>query len=118
MTKEHQIQSILDGWREEYGITQFIWFIGWKDMKENGLNVLGRCWLSQLGCDIALGDKFKDRPLGWLETSILWHEFCHANAFLEDGVPDGHNKHWKKYLTRKQKYYWGEMVAKFVYQFL
>lgn len=118
MTKEHQIQAILDRWREEYGITQPVKFDGWKNMDEGGRLVLGKCFNYTKRSEIYLGDRWEDRELGWLETSVLWHEFCHANAFLEDGVGDGHNDHFMAYKFRKKKYFFGDLIAKVVFGFL
>ena len=116
--KSEQIQSILDGWREEYNVTQPVEFVGWEDMDEGATTVLGKCRYRTDRCEIRLGDRFEDRPLGWLETSVLWHEFCHANAYLEDGESDAHNKYFVDYQKRKKKYFWGDILAKFVYVFL
>lgn len=118
MKKSEQIQGILDGWREECGIPQPIRFVGWEDLDGDGQTVLGRCTYRKIMCEIRLGDRFKDKALGWLETSVLWHEFCHANAYLEDGESDGHNKHFAEYRKRKMTYFWGDLVAKLVYIFL
>ena len=118
MNKAEHIQAILDGWRDEYGVVQPIWFKGWENMNRSGTIILGLCSYYKNLCEIRLGDKFEDRPLGWLETSILWHEFCHANAYLEDGEDDAHNDHFAEYRKRKMTYFWGNLVAKFVYIFL
>ena len=36
MSKSEQIQSILDGWRQEYNVAQPVEFVGWGDMDEGG----------------------------------------------------------------------------------
>lgn len=115
MTKAEQIQGILDGWREEYGVSQPIQFMCWIEL---GGGTMGKCTHRRNRCEIYLDDKWENRKLGWLETSVLWHEFCHANAYLEDGVRDGHNKHFVEYRKRKPKYSWGDLVAKLIYIFL
>ena len=119
-TKAERIQNQLDEWCREYGVTQEVKFMGWEDMEENGRWVLGRCnsYRNPLRCEIRLGIKWAKRELGWLEMSTLWHEFCHANAYLEDGVRDAHNEHWREYRKRKPKYWIGNLIGKIVYCFL
>lgn len=120
-TKAQNVEYQLRAWCKEYGIEpDRITFEGWHNLNEDTTIVLGTCSyiFNPLHCEIRLGDKFEKRKLGWLETSVLWHEFCHANAALEDGIPDTHNKHWRDYRKRKMKYWIGDAVAKFMYIFL
>lgn len=118
-TKNQNIQYQLNAWCKEYGIDHAkVIFQGWENMNEKGTWVLGRCRYYPDWCSIRLGNRFRSKPLGWLETSVLWHEFCHANAVLEDRIGDGHNQHWRDYRKRKPKYWIGDFFAKVVYLFL
>ena len=117
--KSDAIQSILDGWCEEYGISQPVIFVGYKDMDDGFGSILGLCCHYDGGFStIMLGGRFEDRPLGWLEKSILWHEFCHANAYLEDMVSNGHDIHFYEYLCRKPNYVLGDYYACLLYEFM
>ena len=69
-------------------------------------------------CNIWFDDKWKSRPLGWLEESVLWHEYCHAEAYLEDMEGNGHDEVWKAKKNRKPKYVIGDAFAKFLFQIL
>lgn len=116
------IQYQLDEWKKEYGIEQYnVTFSGYRDMDESNPKryVLGKCYYTNRElCNIYLGLKFKDRKLGWRETSVLFHEFCHAFAYLEDGVPDAHNDYWRQLRKDKPKYWIGDIFAKMTYLFM
>ena len=121
--KEDTIRELLKKWCEEYGINpETVHWCGYKDL--NG-TTMGEChymckpyhhpWYY---CEIYLDIKWKNRPLGWLEESVIWHEYCHAEAYLEDGESDAHNDHWRDLRKRKPKYLIGDWVAKFLFQIL
>lgn len=120
LTKRKVVQGLIDGWKSEYGVEEFnIEFTGWRKLhadNPHGLR-LGQYngYHDPLRCEIHLDDGWEDNSLGWLETSVLWHEFCHAVAYLEDGKCDAHNKHWFNLTWRKPWYVIGDWVAKAVY---
>lgn len=118
-TKQQNIQYQLDEWKKEYGIDQYnVVFGGYRNMDESNPKrwVLGKCYYTyRVRCDIHLGWKFEKRELGWRETSVLFHEFCHALAYLEDGEDDDHNMYWRKLRRSKPKYWIGDLFAKMTY---
>lgn len=118
-TKDQNIQYQLNAWCKEYGIDHSkVIFQGWENMNEKGSWVLGRCRYYPDWCSIRLGDSFKAKPLGWLETSVLWHEYCHAECYLEDMKSNGHDSEWKAKKNRKMKYVIGDAIAKLIYPIL
>ena len=50
----------------------------------------------------------------FFQESVLWHELCHANAYNEDMVNDGHNAHFREYRKRKTAYWLGDMFFKLI----
>lgn len=121
-SKVQNIQYQLDEWKKEYGLDQYtVAFSGYRNMDKNNPKrwVLGKCYYTTLKrCDIYLGWKFEKRKLGWRETSVLWHEFCHALAYLEDGKGDAHNDYWRELRRSKPKYLIGDWFAKMTYLFM
>lgn len=121
-SKAEQIQNQLNEWKKEYGIEQYtVSFSGYRNMDENNPKryVLGKCYYTtRERCDIYLGWRFEDRLLGWRETSVLFHEFCHAFAYLEDGKGDAHNDYWRELRRSKPKYLIGDWMAKMTYMFM
>lgn len=121
MDKAEMIQEILNGWMNEYGLDGCtIRFEGWYNMDETNPRkwIYGMCYYGLYHtktCRIRLGDRFEGRRLGWREKSALWHEFCHAYAFLEDGESDGHNMHWRELRRKKPVYLLGDWALKFTY---
>ena len=63
-------------------------------------------------CRIDIIDRMTNE---FLFTSVLWHEFCHCEPWIKDGISDGHGKHWQTRLWRKPLYAIGQWVAKLVY---
>lgn len=83
--------------------------------------ILGQCWYRvspNRWAEIYLGDKWEHRSPGWLEISVLWHEYCHAEAYLEDGISNNHDKVFYTKRRRKVQYWIGDLIAKMVYPFL
>ena len=118
-SKVQNIQYQLDEWSKEYGLDpKDTIFVGYKDLGGTTMGLCRQFPYEHLYCEIYLDDRWIPKKLGWLEESVLWHEFCHANAFLEDGISDAHNKHFKKYLRRKPKYWIGDIIANIVAPFL
>ena len=118
-TKAQNIQYQLNEWCKEYGIDKEVTFKGWENMNEGNRFVLGRCNCYPSGwCAIYLGKNFEDRSLGFLEMSVLWHEYCHAEAYLEDMKSNAHDNVWKAKKKRKMKYVIGDAIAKMVYPLL
>ena len=121
--KEDTIRGLLRQWCDEYGINpDTVHWCGYKDLSGN---TMGECWhrcepyhYPWYFCEIYLDTKWKDKPLGWLETSVLWHEMAHAIAYLEDGEPNGHDKRWKELRDSKTKYMIGDWFAKFLFPIL
>ena len=121
--KEDTIRGLLKQWCDEYGINpDSVHWCGYKDLSGN---TMGECWHKSepyhypwYFCEIYLDTKWKDKPLGWLETSVLWHEYAHAEAYLEDGVPNSHDEVWKAKRNRKLKYVIGDAFAKFLFPIL
>lgn len=123
VTKSQNIQNQINEWLKEYKIEYPTEFIGYTNLSPNAPKrfVLGQCWYKrypQLHCEILLADKYADRKLGWLEMSVLWHEVAHAIAFLEDGISDDHNDHWKDIRKHKRIYWIGDFFAKLVFPFM
>lgn len=121
-SKVQNIQYQLDEWKKEYGIEKYtVAFSGYRNMNESNPTryILGKCYYTARDrCDIYLGNSFADRKLGWRETSVLFHEFCHALAYLEDGKGDAHNDYWRELRRSKPKYLLGDWLAKMTYLFL
>lgn len=118
-SKVQNIQYQLAEWCREYELNpEDVTFVGYKDLGGNTMGLCRQFPYEHLYCEIYLDDSFVDKDLGWLQMSVLWHEFCHANAFLEDGLSDAHNKHFKGYLRRKTKYWIGNIVANLAWPFI
>ena len=119
-TKWQNIQYQLDAWCKEYGINpELVKFYGWEDLNHDGKFVLGNETEYPSGWSaIRLGKNFEDRSLGWLELSVLWHEYCHAECYLEDMKGNSHDDTWRAKKNRKTKYVIGDAIAKLVYPFL
>lgn len=124
MSKIAQVQALLNTWCAEYeGIIPeegfHVRFIGYETLHEKGENpVLGLCTSYPEFSHIRLGLRFRNRKLGWLETSVLWHEFAHAVAYHEDGKGNDHDSRWREIRDSRPLYKWGDRIADFVYVFL
>lgn len=116
--KRYAIERDLENWCEKYGCNaEEIDFNGYVDISPS--TVMGHCiYRDRHLCVIELDIKWKKRKYGYLERSVLWHELCHARAYLEDGVSDAHNDHFKEYLKQEPMLYVGDILAKFVWFFL
>ena len=112
-------QELLDKWSKEYGLDPSkTTFVGLEDLGgslSEGFT-LGVCRWGNGKAEVALGNRF-DGTLGWLETSVLWHEMCHAIAYLEDLKGNGHDARWRELRNSKKGYMIGDWVAKLVYLF-
>lgn len=118
-SKEQSIQNQLDAWATVYGIDpRKITFVGYENLDSGGHFVLGSCAYYPDHCRIRLGDHYVDRKLGFLEMCVLWHEYCHAEAYLEDMISDGHGKVFKEKRKRKMKYVIGDVFANLAYPFM
>lgn len=111
-------QDLLDQWSREYGIDpEKVTFMGFKklggSLKEG--YTLGVCSYSDGKAEIWLGDRWLNGGMGWLETSVLWHEECHAIAYLEDLKGNGHDARWRELRNSKKLYMIGDWIAKLVY---
>lgn len=120
-TKYLELQAQLDAWRQEYPEVFMdpyppvpVYFAGYDDMGQT----MGLCrsWITF--SEINLGHKFEHRKFGWLERSVLWHEFAHAIAYHEDKIGDKHNDHWKDIQKHKPLLVLGDWLAKFSYRFM
>ena len=78
---------------------------------------MGLCRSYRTWSEITLGHKFEHKRFGWLEKSVLWHEFAHVIAYHEDKVGDEHNDHWKEIQKQKPLLILGDWIAKFTYIF-
>lgn len=48
--------------------------------------------------------------------ALLWHEFCHAEPWINLGTRDGHGPEWKKRLHRKRFLaFWDRWINPFTY---
>lgn len=119
-TKHEEVQAQLDAWRQEYPEIFMdpsspvpVSFGGYEDM---GLT-MGICRSWRTWSEIILGHKFEHKRFGWLERSVLWHEFAHAIAYHEDKIGDEHNDHWKEIQKQKPLLILGDWIAKFTYIF-
>ena len=120
MSKHEKVQAQLDAWRQEYHEIFMdpsspvpVSFAGYEDM---GLT-MGLCRSWRTWSEITLGHKFEHKRFGWLERSVLWHEFSHAIAYHEDKIGDKHNDHWKEIQKQKPLLVLGDLIAKFTYIF-
>ena len=121
--KEDTIRGLLKQWCEEYGIDpNTVHWCGYKDLSGTTMGICRHickpyqhpCYF----CEIYLDTKWKDKSLGWLETSVIWHEYCHAEAYIEDGKSNDHDEVWKAKRNRKLKYVIGDVFAKFLFPIL
>lgn len=121
MSKYDEVQAQLDAWRQECPEIFMdpsspvpVSFGGYEDM---GLT-MGLCRSYRTWSEITLGHKFEHKKFGWLERSVLWHEFAHAIAYHEDKIGDKHNDHWKDIQKQKPLLVLGDWIAKFAYIFM
>ena len=121
--KEDTIRGLLKQWCDEYGIDpNTVHWCGYNDLSGTTMGICRHickpyqhpCYF----CEIYLDTKWKDNPLGWLETSVIWHEYCHAEAYIEDGKSNDHDEVWKAKRNRKLKYVIGDVFAKFLFPIL
>lgn len=109
--------SKLARWTAQYHVPGLVEFSGWAELggSEEAGWTMGRCdslaW-SDGTCEsrITLDVGMRDAP-GFIVRSVLWHEFCHANAFNEDGTGNGHDAHFRRYVRRRPLYWLGDEVA-------
>lgn len=118
--KKIRMQNILREWCVEYGMDpDKTSFGGWAELSTGGTNsTMGITYYYPAYSLIKMGIKFRDRNLGWMEKSVLWHEFCHSRAYQDDWRPNGHDRTWRAYKNEKKVYVLGDAVAKFMYTFL
>lgn len=111
-------------WQSEYSVPDAIVWGGYVDLNyAGGVGITyGRtmCTLTiyQNGSKscvstIYLDEDMQKAPVFFREC-VLWHEFCHANAFNEDGDSDAHNAHFREYRRRKALYWIGDMLFKLI----
>lgn len=83
-------------------------------------NKLGNCkyyeGLVHNACIISISDKFRD--YSFLFDCILWHEFCHAEYYLLNGVSDHHSEKFHRRQWRKPILAIGDYIAKIVNGFI
>lgn len=63
-------------------------------------------------CIVEIDDVLKN---DFLRVSVMWHEFCHTEPWIKDGISDGHGDNWLRRLWRKPIYAIGQWLAKVVY---
>lgn len=120
--KQDEIRKYLDEWCEEWNIDpKMVEFGGYADL---GKYTMGVCTYSERSdrqlsvAKIRLSIKWAKRDLGMSETATLWHEMAHAIAYLEDGVGNGHDSHWREIRATKPKYVVWDFIAKLIFSFL
>ena len=114
-------QSQLDGWVTEYKVPGDVIWCGFKELGGSVSDgyTSGRCEykatvsgnVREMRSDIYLDTGMRDAP-AFFRTCVLWHEFCHANAYNEDGIDDSHNSRFLKYRKRKILYWLGDCIFK------
>ena len=53
-----------------------------------------------------------------LEATV-WHELCHAEAWIKDGRSEGHDERFQRRLWRKPFYaIWSLLIIKLIWQFI
>lgn len=123
-SKQERMQALLDSWRREYrdvfmdGVLPIpVSFAGYRELGTRYRPTMGLCtsWVDRSA--ITLGHKFEKRKLGWLEESVLWHEFAHAVEYHEDKDGAGHSDRWREIKSGKRWYVLGDALAKFLYFF-
>lgn len=114
--------SSLGTWQDRYGVPGLI---VWKGYAELGGSITdgyrnGQCNYYKVlaeqpygRCEIWLDEEMKASP-DFFKTCVLWHEFCHANAYNEDLSSDNHNAHFREYRRRKPLYWIGDMLYKWI----
>lgn len=106
-------QVQLDRWAKEHDVVGDILFGGYANL---GKGTLAICrYVSTNMCEVQMAEFWKDMRAGWLRDSVLWHEFCHAQAYLEDGDPNGHDARWRELRNSKPKYRLGDALASLLY---
>lgn len=113
-------QELLDKWSREYRLNpEDTTFTGFEDLGGSPSQgyTLGVTRFKPGKAEVALSNKFNGK-LGWLETSVLWHEMCHAIAYLEDLQGNGHDARWRELRNSKKAYMVGDWVAKFMSAFM
>lgn len=110
------IHHHLNKWCVEYGIDNIdiepqitdrlreLHYLGLTTFKYDAFNIRY--------CIVELSDKLDN---DFLLTSVFWHEFCHCEPWIKDGISDGHSGTWPKRLWRKPIYAIGQFLAKIVY---
>lgn len=61
---------------------------------------------------IYIKEYLKVHPFAY--TSVLWHEFCHAEVWVRYGYTDGHSTAWVKRMLRKPWYVIGCIYAQII----
>lgn len=104
--KEIMIEEQLDKWCIEYGLDpERVVFMGYTDLGDY-LGIYSHNFVG--ASEIWLDDCMEDMKLGWLETSILWHEFCHAECFLTGHFYEHHDGLFQEKMKQKMIYRIGE----------
>lgn len=117
--KYDMVQNILREWCVEYGMDpDKTSFGGWAELSTGKDITMGRAEYYPKYVIVKLGIRFEDRRLGWMEKSVLWHEFCHSRAYQDDWKPNGHDRTWRAYKNEKKVYVLGDAFAKLLYPFL
>lgn len=118
--KKQKVQDLLDKWIEEYKLPRrSVIFREWKNLDHDKRWVLGNCtYVYRNLCEIRLSTIYKDRRFGYFEKSVLWHEMAHAITYLEDGINDDHNIHWRATKWKKPHYAIGDAIGKIWFCFV
>lgn len=105
--------AICKAWADEYNpeiadrITECKWEAIEGTVFAHCVYVNGTAWIGMnVKCDTCPD---------WFLRSLLWHEYCHAEAYLEDCESDAHKEHWREYRRRKWFYLLGEYLGEFLY---
>lgn len=112
MTRDEDIQAVLDDWKAEYGLPLPVRFLGYAEL---GSGTMGRCTSWKDRSEIQLAEGLRSEPLGWMMKSVLWHEMCHAIAYQEDMVGNGHDSRWRELRRSRPLYMIGDWFAKLLY---
>lgn len=116
-------QEMLDQWKAERGVGGEILWGGYEELGGSSAKgfVMGQCRMTKYrkqGSDewtprstIYADVGMRNAP-SYFQTCNLWHEFCHAWAYNEDGEDDAHNSHWREYRRTILKYWFGDLLLK------
>lgn len=103
------LQEYIEKWKKEYSIEQATITASYKWINSHTLglthhknDVNGRY------NTIDITDVFENHSIA--SIAVLWHEFCHAEVWIKEGVSDGHSNRWVGRCWRKPILYLLDLI--------